>query len=160
MERQVLTALDALGVAYERLECDPDYADTARFSEHYGIALQESANCIVVASKKAPKQFCACVGLATTRLDVNRTVRRLMGVSKVSFATPEETRELTGMLIGGVTPFALPPDLPLYIDPTVMAMERVWVGGGSRALKVAVAPAVLLRLPHAEVVEGLATPFE
>ena len=62
------------------------------------------------------------------------------------------------MLIGGVTPFGLPPGLPLYIDARVLESRRVWVGGGSRSLKIAVAPRVFTALPGAVVVEGLALP--
>jgi prolyl-tRNA editing enzyme YbaK/EbsC (Cys-tRNA(Pro) deacylase) len=152
----VLGYLDALGEPYEVMEVDPALADTAAFCEHYGIAPEESANCIVVASKKEPKQYCACLVLATTRLDVNKTVKRLLGASKASFASPDETIALTGMMIGGVTPFALPEGLPLYVDARVIAADRVWVGGGSRSQKVAVAPRVFERLPGTQVVEGLA----
>src|SRR5690606_18989714 len=108
------------------------------------------------ASKREPKEYCACVVLATTRLDVNKTVRRLMGVSKASFASPDETAALTGMLIGGVTPFGLPEDLPLYVDARVMERERVWVGGGSRSKKIAVPPRVFERMTRAQVIKGLA----
>jgi len=109
-----------------------------------------------VASKREPKSYAACLVAANTRLDVNRVVRRLMGVSKASFASAEETQALTGMLIGGVTVFGLPADLPLYLDERVMAQEYVVVGGGSRSIKVKLAPEALLRLPNAQVVPGLA----
>ena len=66
------------------------------------------ANTIVVAARKEPGVACACVVLATCRLDVNHAVCDLLGVRKASFASAEQTRELTGMMIGGVTPFGLP----------------------------------------------------
>src|SRR5882762_6832843 len=91
---RVRESLDALGVRYEVMEIDPDFADTGQFCEKYGIPLANSANTIVVASKKEPKLYCACVVLATTRLDVNHTVRKAMGAARVSFATAEETQAL------------------------------------------------------------------
>jgi prolyl-tRNA editing enzyme YbaK/EbsC (Cys-tRNA(Pro) deacylase) len=84
-------------------------------------------------------------------------VRRRLDARKVSFAPPELTVQLTGMAMGGVTAFALPRELPLWIDAAVMERPWVIVGGGSRSLKVKVAPDVLARLPNAEVVAGLAT---
>jgi prolyl-tRNA editing enzyme YbaK/EbsC (Cys-tRNA(Pro) deacylase) len=154
--REVVDALTELAIEHELMACDPDFADTAAFCERYGVAPEDSANTIVVAGKGDPKRYVACIVLATTRLDVNGTVRRRLGVKKASFAAAEETSELTGMLIGGVTPFGLPGDLPIWIDAAVMARPSVVVGGGSRSLKVRVAPADLARLPHAEVIEGLA----
>src|ERR687888_637013 len=111
---------------------DPALADTAAFCAHYKIPLEQSANTIIVASKKEPKQYCACLVLATTRLDVNHAVKKLMNVSRVSFASGDETVALTGMLIGGVTIFALPADLPIYVDDRIMALEWIIVGGGGR----------------------------
>ena len=156
LEPGVAAALDDLGVDAEVLECDPELADTAAFCAAYGVDPVDSANCIVVAGRGDPRRNCACVVLATTRLDVNRTVVGLLGVRKASFAGADATRELTGMLIGGVTPFGLPEGLPLYIDARVMGRDRVVVGGGSRTCKLRLAPAQLLRAPGAQVVDGLA----
>jgi prolyl-tRNA editing enzyme YbaK/EbsC (Cys-tRNA(Pro) deacylase) len=156
--KEVLDALAALGVDHELMACDPDFADTALFCERYGIAPVDSANTIVVAGKGEPKTYVACVVLATTRLDVNGAVRRRLGVKKASFASADETRELTGMLIGGVTAFALPADLPVWVDAAVMDRPSVVLGGGTRDLKVRIAPDALLRLPTVEVIDGLATP--
>ena len=157
IEAQVRSLLEASGADYELIACDPDLADTAAFCEHYGYPLERSANTIVVASRKPPGHHAACVVLSHTRLDVNSRVRKLMGVRKASFAPAEATAELTGMLIGGVTPFALPDDLPLYIDARIMDCPWVIVGGGSRSLKIKVDPAALAALPGAEVIAELAT---
>jgi prolyl-tRNA editing enzyme YbaK/EbsC (Cys-tRNA(Pro) deacylase) len=146
------------GIDHEVIDCDPELADTATFCAHYGYPEGQSANTILVASRRPPGEYAACVVLATTRLDVNNRVRRLMGVRKASFAPADVTAELTGMLIGGVTPFALPPHLPIYLDARIMGLDWVIVGGGSRALKLRVPPAALAGLPAAEVVEDLATP--
>lgn len=150
--------LAALGVEYELFPCDPALADTAQFCAAYGFALDESANTIVVVGKAEPRVYAACVVLAPHRLDVNRIVRARLGSRKASFAGADETRDLTGMAIGGVTPFGLPADLRIWVDSAVMTRPRVVLGGGSRSLKVIAPPSILLRLPNVEVVEGLAAP--
>ena len=157
IETQVRTALEPL--PHELIDCDPDLADTAAFCAHYGYPLEQSANTIMVASRKPEGHHAACVVLATHRLDVNKRVRGLLGVRKVSFAPPELTAEITGMMIGGVTPFALPPNLALWIDAAVMECPWVIVGGGSRSLKVKLAPEHLAALPNATVIDGLANPI-
>lgn len=157
METRVREALDSLGVAYEVLPCEPELADTARFCAHYDIALEDSANAILVASKKEPRHYALCLVLATTRLDVNHAVRDLMGVKRLSFASAEETVAVTGMLVGGVTPFGLASDLPIYVDRAVMARAHIVVGGGSRSCKIRCQPAALERLPQTKVVDGLAS---
>jgi prolyl-tRNA editing enzyme YbaK/EbsC (Cys-tRNA(Pro) deacylase) len=145
-----------LGVPYELFPCDPALADTAAFCAAYGFAPEDSANTIVVIGKSHPPVYAACVVLATTRLDVNQTVRERLGTRKASFAAHDQTQELTGMAIGGVTVFGLPADLPILVDARVMARERIVLGGGSRSWKVLASPAILSALPNATVVEGLA----
>ena len=151
MERRVVEVLDGLGVPYELQPIDPGFADTAAYCERYGVPLERAANTIVVAAKKEPRRYAACVVLATSRLDVNRAVRRLLDASRVSFASAEETRALTGMLLGGVTVFALPADLPIYVDEKVLAHDWVILGSGSRSSKVRVSPEALRRLPGVTV---------
>ena len=148
--------LDALGVEYQVMECDPALADTAAFVEAYGVPLDRSANTIVVASKGTEPTYAACVVLATTALDVNKVVRREMGVRKASFAAGEPVRELTGMEIGGVTPFGLPDDLPILVDSRAMAPDWVILGGGNRSSKLRLAPGAMQRLPFVRVIEDLA----
>jgi prolyl-tRNA editing enzyme YbaK/EbsC (Cys-tRNA(Pro) deacylase) len=158
LEASVRAVLDGIGMPYEWMPCDPDFADTAAFCERYGVSPDVSANTIVVASRRGPQLYCACVALATTRLDVNSTVRRLMGAPKASFAGAEETVELTGMRIGGVAPFGLPEQMPLYIDAAVLQRDEVVTGAGSRNAKVRINPQALLALRNAERIEGLAAP--
>jgi prolyl-tRNA editing enzyme YbaK/EbsC (Cys-tRNA(Pro) deacylase) len=148
--------LDALGVAYEVVPCDPALADTTAFCAAYSYALDDSANTIIVVGKGDPPRYAACVVLATTRLDVNRAVRQRFDGRRASFASPDETHAITGMELGGVTAFGLPADLPIWVDARVMQRERIILGGGSRSWKVAAPPAILAALPAVEVVEGLA----
>jgi prolyl-tRNA editing enzyme YbaK/EbsC (Cys-tRNA(Pro) deacylase) len=152
----VLARLGEAEVDFEVMECDPALADTAAFVEAYGVPLDQSANTIVVASKGAEPTYVVCVLLATTSLDVNKVVRREMGVRKASFAAADPVRALTGMEIGGVTPFGLPEDLPILVDARVMEPEWIVLGGGNRSSKLKVAPDALRSLPSVRVVEGLA----
>ena len=156
IEARVAAALERLGAAWELMRIDPDFADTAAFCEKYGVPLDHSGNTIVVASKKDPRKFGACVVKATRRLDVNHAVRALLGVSKVSFASAEETKTLTGMMIGGVTVFALPPDLPIYVDDKLMDREWVILGSGSRSSKIKISPEVFRRIPNTTIIPDLA----
>lgn len=160
LQSEVAQALDTLNITHEAIECDPALADTADFCAHYGYTPDQSANTLLVGSTKGEPKYACCVLLANCRLDVNKTVRKKLGVRRLSFATPEITKELTGMELGGVTPFALPDTLPLWIDSRVMACDKIILGGGNRASKVLMPPAGLLSVPNAEVVDDLAFVFE
>jgi prolyl-tRNA editing enzyme YbaK/EbsC (Cys-tRNA(Pro) deacylase) len=145
-------------VAYEVLPCDPDLADTADFCAHYGFAIEQAANTILIASKKvSPPKYAACVVLGTTRLDVTKKVSELLAVKRLSFANEEATMRLTGMMIGGVTAFGIG-DVPIYVDSAVMEQPRVVMGGGNRSSKLLLNPNELTKLPNVAVIEGLAKP--
>ena len=154
-DQRVLDALEKLGIPFELIEIDPEFSDTKAFCERYGYPPEQTCNTILVASKKSPKMYAACVALANTRLDVNKRVKNLLGVPKVSFASSEEMVQLTGMEIGGVTPIGLPAELPLYVDQRIMDQEWVILGGGSRGLKIKVSPEVFNSM-GAQVVSDLA----
>ncbi len=156
IESKVRAALADLSIAdWEWIAIDPRFGDTADFCAEYGYDLLHSANTIVVASKRGTSRYSACIVRASDRLDVNRSVRRLMGVSRASFASPDETSDLTGMLIGGVTAFALPDDLPIYADQRLLEMDYIILGAGSRSAKLKMPPQELSKLPNLEFIEGL-----
>lgn len=153
---EVISDLERLGLEYVEMECAPELADTADFCEAYGVPLDHSANAILVASRKPEGHNAVCVVLADDRLDVNGTVRKKLGVRKVSFAPADLTRELTGQEIGGVTIFGLREGLPVWLDARVVEREWVVVGAGSRTAKIKLDPSQLADLDGYEVVPDLA----
>lgn len=157
MSTPVIAVLDNLGIPYEKIDIEPQFADTAAFCERYGYPPENSCNTIVVAGKKEPRVYVACVVLATTRLDVNHCLKKLLG-TRASFASAEEMQQLTGMEVGGVTPFALPEGMALYVDARIPKLDWIILGGGGRDLKVKVSPGVF-ELLGATIVDGLALPI-
>lgn len=133
------------------MECKPELADTEAFCANYGIPRENAANAILIASKSEPKTYAACLVLSTMRLDVNHAVSKLLGIKRLSFASADDTKALTGQLIGGVTVFGLPEGIPIFIDSAVMAAPYVIVGGGNRSTKIRLAPDELRKLPNARV---------
>ena len=137
---------------------DPELADTAAFCAEYGVAPEDSANCVVVAGKReGERRYAACVVLATTRADVNGVVRRRLDVRKASFAPMEDAVVLTGMEYGGITPIGLPASWPVLVDRAVLDRDIVVVGSGLRRSKIALPAALLAELPGAEVIDRLAS---
>ncbi len=126
---------------------------------NYNIPRDHAANTILVTSKGAAKQYSACLVLATTKLDVNHAVSRLMGIKRLSFASPEETNQVTGQSIGGVTVFGLPESIPIYVDARVLTNDYVIVGGGNRSTKIKMSPEELRKIPQITVAD-IAVPRE
>lgn len=152
----VAESLKQHGIVFRVFACDPNFADTAAFCEHYGFTPQQSANTIIVALKGNPASYVCCVVTATMKLDVNKKVRSLTG-KRGSFASAAETRELTGMEIGGVTAFGID-SMPMYVDAAVFTNDKIVMGGGNRTSKLLLNPEELKKLPNLTVTQDLGIP--
>ena len=155
LHASVADELAGRSISHEVLECDPDLADTAEFCAAYDIPIENSANAILIASRKPEGEYALCVVLATDRLDVNGTVRKKLGVRKASFATAEDTLERTGQAIGGVTVFGIPDEVPIWVDRAVTETGWVIVGAGTRTAKLKIDPELFVVDDRYEVVDGL-----
>ena len=89
------------------------------------------------------------------RLDVNKTVRKRLG-AKETFAMPDETRAITGMEIGGVTPIGLPAGASGWKNPSWgwTTLSR----GRQPIPKLKVPPGIFLQIADCEIVAELARP--
>ena len=148
--------LNSTKFKFEVMDCDPKLSDTNVFCKEYGIDLEDSVNTIVVKTKTGQLKYAACALLATTRLNINKTIRKKLDARKVSFANIEETAKLTSMEIGGVTPLSLPDFLPLWIDSKVMKRNSIVLGGGNRSSKIIISPKIFNYTSNTEIVDGLA----
>jgi prolyl-tRNA editing enzyme YbaK/EbsC (Cys-tRNA(Pro) deacylase) len=144
-------------IAELELECfvaaiDPNRADTAEFCAGYGVPLEVSANCVVVAGRRAELSvMAACLVRATDRADVNRVIRKRLDVRKISFAGMEEAVRESGMEYGGITPIGLPPTWPILVDEAVTGLDMIVVGSGIRGSKIAMPGIAAANLPNAEI---------
>lgn len=148
----VSSALDRLDLDCFVAPIDPDLADTGAFCDAYAVLLESSANCVVLAGRRAETTTtAACLVLATDRADVNRIVRRHLDVRKISFASMADAVTQSGMEYGGITLVGLPDGWPLLVDQAVVATDWVVVGSGIRGSKLALRGGDCARLPGAEV---------
>jgi len=156
LDPSILAVLDRFEGRYELIKIDPNFADTIDFCEKYGFPLENSGNTIIVASKKIyPVKFCACLVRASSRLDVNGMVKKLMDVRRLSFASSDQTIELTDMVVGGVTPFGLPDSIEVFVDKSVMDLDYVIIGGGNRSYKIKIDPDIFNVFPGFKIIDGL-----
>ena len=154
LKDKIIHKLNELGFPYEVIEINPEFSDTAIFCKKYGYPAECTCNTIILVSKSEPVKYAACVVQSNTLLDVNKCVRKLLGVRKVSFVRFNEMTELTGMEIGGVTPICLPENIVLYIDERVLSHDWIILGAGKREAKIKTSPEILLKL-NGQVVSNL-----
>lgn len=67
---------------------------------------------------------------------------------------PAVAQRHTGYAVGGTSPFGTRKPLPVYVEHTVLALERIYINGGRRGLLVSIVPDELVRVLHAVPVEA------
>jgi len=82
-----------------------------------------------------------------------KMLARHLGVRSVEPATAERATKFTGYQFGGTTPFGTRTELPVYVESTILGLERIYINGGKRGFLVEIEPGVLVGLLHAEAVE-------
>ena len=152
LARPVKDAISQLGLDCFVAPIDPSNADTAEFCAAYEVPLDASANCVVVAGRRAEvSMMAACLVRASDRADVNRVIRKRLDVRKISFAGMDDAVRETGMEYGGITPIGLPPTWPILVDEAVAALDMIVIGSGIRGSKIALPGQSAAGLPNAEI---------
>ena len=82
-----------------------------------------------------------------------KNLARQIGVKKVEPCTPEAANRHSGYLVGGTSPFGTRKPLPVYVETSVLALDRIYINGGRRGYLVGIDPEVLVRLLGAKSVE-------
>jgi len=82
-----------------------------------------------------------------------KQLARVLGEKTVSPCDPTVAQRHTGYQVGGTSPFGTRKTLPVYVERSILALERIYINGGGRGLLVSVAPEVLTRLASAQPVE-------
>lgn len=82
-----------------------------------------------------------------------KNLARQLGKKGVSPCAPEVADRHSGYQVGGTSPFGLKRAMPVYVERTVLALEKIYLNGGARGFLVAIDPQELVRVLHATAVE-------
>lgn len=74
-----------------------------------------------------------------------KVLRRTVGQSRLTTASADEVRAVTGYEIGAVSPFALPQPVRVLLDESVLRESEISIGSGERGTTVILATTDLLR---------------
>jgi Cys-tRNA(Pro) deacylase len=87
------------------------------------------------------------------KVSTNNLARQI-GVKKVEPCTPEAANRHSGYLVGGTSPFGTRKKLQVYVEKSVLDLEKIYINGGRRGYLVGIDPAELVRLLGAKTVEA------
>lgn len=82
-----------------------------------------------------------------------KNLARQIGAKSVEPCTPEVANRHSGYLVGGTSPFATRRSMPVYIEETILALQRIVINGGRRGYLVGIEPQVCMQLLDAQAVQ-------
>ena len=75
-----------------------------------------------------------------------KELARQAGTKRVTPCQPEVATRHSGYLIGGTSPFGTRKRMPIYLERSVLALERIYINGGRRGYLLGMPPAELVRV--------------
>ena len=82
-----------------------------------------------------------------------KQLARQAGRKTVAPCDPAVAQKHTGYLVGGTSPFGTRKSLPVYLERTVLDLDRAYVNGGRRGFLVALSPQEIQRVLNPTLVD-------
>ncbi len=144
-------ALRGAGVDYTpRLYDYVERGGTAASAEALGVPEHHVVKTLIMQDESASPLVVLMHG---DRSVSTKSLARHLGVKTVEPCEPAAAQRHSGYQVGGTSPFGLRRALPVYVEATVLALERIYINGGKRGFLVELSPQALVEVLSAEPVE-------
>ena len=126
-----------------------EHGGTAESARQLGVPEHEVVKTLVMQTDRGDPFIVLMHG---DRSVITRDLARALGVKSVAPCAPADAQRHSGYLVGGTSPFGTRRAMPIYVEASVLELERILVNGGRRGYLVGIAPEVLTRLLDARPV--------
>jgi Cys-tRNA(Pro)/Cys-tRNA(Cys) deacylase len=148
-----MRVLDGSGVQYEVFEFPESVHSADGVADYLEIPLQEVYKTLVVERPGGGKPVLVMVA-ADRELDLKKLAAAL-GEKKLRMARHADAERLTGLQVGGISALALlKRGFQVCLDRPATGLKRMVVSAGQRGVNLGLAPADLLRVTAATVVDA------
>ena len=146
-----LLALRAAGVAFEIHQyAYAEKGGTRASAQALGVQEHQVIKTIVLETGDKKPLICLMHG---DKQISTKQLARVLDEKTVTPCDPTVAQRHTGYQVGGTSPFGTRKVLPVYVERSILALERIYINGGGRGLLVSIAPEVLTRLVSARPVD-------
>jgi len=140
------------GITYTEHEFEyVEHGGTSHSSSSMGVPEHHVIKTLVMENEKGEPLIVLMHG---DRKVSTKELARQAGVKRIAPCKPEVATRHSGYLIGGTSPFGTRKRMPIYLERSVLALERIYINGGRRGFLVSLAPAELTRVLQATPVEA------
>jgi len=139
------------GVAFSEHVYDyVEHGGTAESARQLGVDEHAVVKTLVMQNEKGDPLIVLMHG---DRQVSTKNLARAIGTKSVEPCSPDAAERASGYQVGGTSPFATRKAMPVYVEATILELERIFINGGRRGYLVGIAPRVLGELLAATPVD-------
>ncbi|HUU84278.1 MAG TPA: aminoacyl-tRNA deacylase [Phycisphaerae bacterium] len=146
-DTNVIKWLRAQGVDFEVMEYEYGELGAEAAAEAVGRPLETVCKTLIV--QASGKAFWVAIVPGDQRFQP-RLMAAAIGEKHADLADRDEAERVSGYHVGGTSPFAMRRKLPVIIEESLLALDRISVNGGQRGVLVEMATEDLVRLLDAK----------
>jgi len=135
----------------ERIYDYVDHGGTAESARQLGVPEHEVVKTLVMQDEKAQPLIVLMHGDCQVSL---KELARQIPCKKVEPCKPEVAQRHSGYMVGGTSPFGTRKAMPVYVEASILALEKILINGGRRGYLLGIAPSVLTDLLAARAVSA------
>ena len=150
-ETPATQALKRAGVVFTEHVYDyVEHGGTAESSKQLGVEEHAVVKTLVMQDEKAEPLIVLMHGDRTVSL---KELARQIPCKKVEPCKPEVAQRHSGYQVGGTSPFGVRKAMPVFVEATILELEKICINGGRRGYLVGIEPKVLTELLRARPVQ-------
>jgi Cys-tRNA(Pro) deacylase len=139
------------GVRYSEHEFEyKEHGGTSHSSSSMGVPEHQVIKTLVMEDERGEPLVVLMHG---DRKVSTKELARQAGAKRIAPCKPEVATRHSGYLIGGTSPFGTRKRMPVYLERSVLALERIYINGGRRGYLLGMEPAELTRVLAPVLVE-------
>jgi Cys-tRNA(Pro) deacylase len=149
-----IRALRAAGVVFEpHLYAWQPHGGTRASSEALGVDEHAVIKTLIMEDERKQP---LCVLMHGDREVSTKQLARTIGVKTIAPCTPEVADRHSGYQVGGTSPFGLRRAMPIFMQQTIVDLQRIYINGGARGFLVAIDPREAQRVLAPTLVDAMA----
>ncbi len=118
-----------------------EHGGTAESARQLGVDEHAVVKTLVMQNEKAEPLIVLMHG---DKQVSTKNLARAIGAKSVAPCTPEVAERASGCQVGGTSPFATRKPMPVFVEATVLGLDRIYINGGRRGYLIGIAASVLV----------------
>jgi Cys-tRNA(Pro) deacylase len=118
-----------------------EHGGTAESARQLGVDEHAVVKTLVMQNEKAEPLIALMHG---DKQVSTKNLARAIGAKSVAPCTPEAAERASGYQVGGTSPFATRKAMPVFVEATVLELDRIYINGGRRGYLIGIVPRVLV----------------